>query len=178
VSDNGERVFFSSSDQLTPDAPPPTKGQEVSGLQFRGPFEFNAYEYENGHVYLIAPAATIETVTPSGNDVFFYSYAQLVPQDRDGTVDIYDARVGGGFPALAAPVCSGTSCQGAPASAPVFAVPPSATFNGVGNFPPSATKPKPKTCRKGFVRRRVKKHSRCVRKPAAKKAARSNRRGR
>jgi hypothetical protein len=180
VSDNGERVFFNSSDQLTLEAPAPTtsKAKETNAIPGAGPFEFNAYEYENGRVNLIAPAATIETVTPSGNDVFFYSYAQLVPQDRDGTVDIYDARVGGGFPALAAPVCSGTSCQGAPASAPVFAVPPSATFNGVGNFPPSATKPKPKTCRKGFVRRRVKKHSRCVRKPAAKKAARSNRRGR
>jgi hypothetical protein len=188
VSDNGERVFFNSSDQLTPDAPPPSpsKAHDVSSIN-EGicQFECNAYEYENGHVNLIAPAATISTVTPSGNDVFFYSYAQLVPQDRDGTVDIYDARVGGGFPALAAPVCSGASCQGAPAPAPLFAVPPSATFNGVGNFPPPAqapakatTKPKPRTCKKGFVRRRVKKHSRCVRKPAAKKAAKSNRRGR
>jgi hypothetical protein len=140
VSDNGERVFFNSSDQLTLDAPPPTtsKAREVNNLPGAGPFEFNAYEYENGHVNLIAPAATISTVTPTGNDVFFYSYAQLVPQDRDGTVDIYDARVGGGFPALAAPVCSGASCQGAPAPAPLFAVPPSATFNGVGNFPPPA----------------------------------------
>jgi hypothetical protein len=180
VSDNGERVFFNSSDQLTPDAPPPTtsKAKEVGSIQSAGPLEFNAYEYQNGHVNLIAPAATISTVTPSGNDVFFYSFAQLVPQDRDATVDIYDARVGGGFPALAAPVCSGTSCQGAPAPAPVFATPAGVTFHGVGNFPPSATKPKPKTCKKGFVRRRVKKHSRCVRKPAAKRAARSNRRGR
>jgi hypothetical protein len=180
VSDNGERVFFNSSDQLTPDAPPPTtsKAHEVNNIEGSGPFEFNAYEYENGHVNLIAPAATISTVTPSGNDVFFYSYAQLVPQDRDATVDIYDARVGGGFPALAAPVCSGASCQGAPAPAPLFAVPPSATFNGVGNFPPpqvlkSKSKAKPKACKRGFVRKKT----RCVRKPKSKKAARSNRRG-
>jgi hypothetical protein len=185
VSDNGERVFFNSSDQLTPDAPPPSpsKAKKVNAIPGAGPFEFNAYEYENGHVNLIAPAATISTVTPSGNDVFFYSYAQLVPQDRDGTVDIYDARVGGGFPALAAPVCSGASCQGAPAPGPVFATPAGVTFHGVGNFPPPApakatTKPKPKTCKKGFVRRRVKKHGKCVRKPTAKKAAKSDREGR
>jgi hypothetical protein len=183
VSDNGERVFFNSPDQLTLDAPPPSPPKAKPGtIRGSGPFEFNAYEYENGHVNLIAPAATISTVTPSGNDVFFYSYAQLVPQDRDGTVDIYDARVGGGFPALAAPVCSGTSCQGAPAPAPIFAVPPSATFNGVGNFPlPPATKQvpkskpkaKPKACKRGFVKKKTK----CVRKPKSKKAAKSNRRG-
>jgi hypothetical protein len=181
VSDSGERVFFNSSDQLTPDAPPPSPSKAHLVNNMRGDscqFECNAYEYENGHVYLIAPAAGVVAATPSGNDVFFYSYAQLAPQDRDGTVDIYDARVGGGFPALAAPVCSGASCQGAPAPAPVFAVPPSATFNGVGNFPApqvpkSKSKAKPKACKRGFVRKKT----RCVRKPKSKKAARSNRRG-
>jgi hypothetical protein len=184
VSDNGERVFFNSSDQLTPDAPPPSpsKAHLVNNIHGSCGFECNAYEYENGHVYLIAPAATVSTVTPSGNDVFFYTYAQLLPQDRDGTVDIYDARVGGGSPALAAPECTGASCQGAPAPAPIFAAPPSATFNGVGNFPPppaikqvpkAKSKAKPKACKRGFV----KKKTRCVRKPKSKKAAKSNRRG-
>jgi hypothetical protein len=176
VSDNGERVFFNSSDQLTPGAPLPSPAK-IEGHSL----EFNAYEYENGHVYLIAPAAIISTVTPSSNDVFFYTLAQLVSQDRDGTVDTYDARVGGGFPAVA-PGCSGASCQGAPAPVPIFAVPPSVTFGGVGNFPPppatkqvakSKSKAKPKACRKGFVRKKT----RCVRKPKSKKAAKSNRRG-
>jgi hypothetical protein len=191
VSDNGERVFFNSTDQLTPDAPPPSDERSDNNPEGLGPFqgiggggqfEPNVYEYANGHVYLIAPTAALSTVTPSGNDVFFYTYAQLVSQDRDGTLDIYDARVGGGFPALAAPECSGASCQGAPAPAPIFAVPPSATFNGVGNFPPppatkqvpkAKSKAKPKACKRGFVKKKTK----CVRKPKSKKAAKSNRRG-
>ena len=96
--------------------------------------EPNVYEYENGRVYLIAPAAKLLTSTPGGNDVFFDTIAQLVPQDTDGSPDVYDARVDGGFPVLAAPACTGTSCQGAPAPAPIFATPAGVTFNGVGNF--------------------------------------------
>ncbi len=137
VSEDGERVFFNSPDQLTADAPAPAPGKFNGGTNItrEGSIELNVYEYEDGHVYLIAPAAALSTIAPSGNDAFFYTDAQLVPQDRDGTLDIYDARVDGGFPALAAPQCSGTSCQGTPAPAPIFATPPSTTFSGVGNFP-------------------------------------------
>jgi hypothetical protein len=124
VSEDGERVFFSSSAQLTPEAP--TTSSEPS-----------LYEYEEGRVYLIAAKARVIRATPSGNDVFFATADQLVPQDGDGAQDVYDARVDGGFPSLAPPSCSGTSCQGVPAPAPIFATPPSVTFNGVGNFPPA-----------------------------------------
>ena len=155
VSDDGSRIFFNSPDQLTTEAP---QGK------------VSAYEYENGHVQLIAPAATVLTTTPSGNDVFITTLARLTPQDTDEMQDIYDARVGGGFQALASPACSGTSCQGQPAPAPIFATPASATFNGVGNFPPPAVakskpKPKPAKCKTGFVKRKAK----CVRKPKTKR---------
>jgi hypothetical protein len=135
VSDDGTRVFFSSGDQLTPEAPTPKENE------YYGEFEPNLYEYGNGHLYLIAPEATLLRATPSGNDVFFQTRAQLVPQDGDGTLDVYDARVDGGFPALASPACSGTSCQGVPAAPPIFATPPSVTFAGVGNFPPPSAAP-------------------------------------
>jgi hypothetical protein len=175
ISDDGSRVFFSSPDQLTGEAPPPstTKG---SGIAISWEYEPNVFEYEAGGVHLIAPAAVLLTSTPTGNDVFVDTLSQLTPQDTDGSTDVYDARVGGGFPVLAPLGCSGTSCQGNPAPAPVFATPASATFDGVGNFSPPAratatAKPKPKACKKGFVRRHVKKLSRCVKKPKAKKSA-------
>jgi hypothetical protein len=161
ISDDGSRVFFTSPDALVAGAP---QGQG------------NVYEYEHGNLYLIAPSAELLTTTPSGDDVFFSTVAQLVAQDRDTSPDVYDARVDGGFPAPAAQACSGTSCQGVPASPPVFATPSSVTFNGVGNFSPPAptpaavkskSKPKAAKCKKGFV----KKQNKCVKKPKAKKPA-------
>jgi hypothetical protein len=136
ASDDGDRVFFESPDQLTPDAPTPSVGRlPIVESPVTEKFEPNLYEYEGGQLHLIAAAARLLTTTPSGNDVFLSTYSQLTPQDNDGSPDVYDARVGGGFPVPSGPVCSGSSCQGAPASAPLFATPPSVTFSGVGNFP-------------------------------------------
>jgi hypothetical protein len=137
VSAGGERVFFDSPDQLTLEAPAPSPTRAEYVLTEES-LEPNVYEYEDGRIYLIAAHAALSTTTPSGNDVFFDTISQLVSQDRDGSPDIYDARVDGGFPALAAPECSGTACQGLPAAAPVFATPPSVTFAGVGNLLPSS----------------------------------------
>ncbi|HEX3174220.1 MAG TPA: hypothetical protein VHQ43_08385, partial [Solirubrobacterales bacterium] len=53
--------------------------------------------------------------SPSGNDVFFSTGSDLVPQDP-GLIDIYDARLYGGFPQPATkPICEGQACQNAPA---------------------------------------------------------------
>ena len=73
----------------------------------------------------------------SGNDAFIVTRAQLAPEDENDAFDVYDLRVGARRP-VSAPACSGTGCQGVPAPPPTFATPPSATFNGVGNFPPPA----------------------------------------
>jgi hypothetical protein len=169
ISDDGSRVFFSSPDQLTGQAPSPTttKGPQVP-LALDWEFEPNVYEYEAGVVHLIAPAAVLLTSTPSGNDVFVDTLSQLTPQDTDGSPDVYDTRVSGGFPALAPPACSGSACQGNPAPSPIFATPTSVTFSGPGYLPP-----RPKVCRKGFVRKKTK----CVRKRKAKKATKPTRRG-
>jgi hypothetical protein len=170
VGDDGRRVFFSSPDQLTGEAPAPktTKG-EKEPMAINWEFEPNVYEYEAGGVHLIAPAALLLTITPSGRDVFFDTLGQLVPQDRDGSPDVYDARVDGGFPVLAPPACSGTSCQGVPGSAPIFATPTTATFSGPGNFAPPSP-PKPVKCKK----HRVLKHKRCVKKPKTKHARKAS----
>ncbi len=166
VSADGSRVFFSSPDRLTTEAPPPatTTGSQA-GIAINWEYEPNVYEYEKESLHLIAPAAALLTVTPSGNDVLFYTYDQLVPQDSDGLTDVYDARVDGGFPVLAPPACSGSSCQGTPAPPTIFATPPTATFTGVGNYPPTL-EPKPKSCKKSFVLRKKK----CVKKAKRRKA--------
>jgi hypothetical protein len=103
----------------------------------------------------------------TGGDVFFLTCAQLSPLDRDEAFDVYDARVDGGFPALPAlaPVCEGEACQGAPVPQPVFGAPASATFSGVGNFPPvPVVTPKPLTSAQKLAKalkacKKYKKHS-------------------
>jgi hypothetical protein len=144
MSDDGTRVFFASPDQLTPDAPEP---MTAPGLIVGSVHLYSTYEWENGRIYLISAAepgygsSVPITTTPSGNDVFFATARPLVPSDTDGTVDIYDARVGGGFTRVTAPSCTGEGCQGVPGQGPVFATPASVTFNGVGNFAEPGAEP-------------------------------------
>jgi hypothetical protein len=73
--------------------------------------------------------------------VFFVTADRLVPRDIDSRRDVYDARVGGGFPAprVLPPVCEGEACQGPLAAPPIFGAPASATFSGPGNLPPPLT---------------------------------------
>jgi hypothetical protein len=151
LSADGSRVFFDSNDALVP--------QDTNGRQ-------DVYEWEQegagscppGHtggcVSLISGGTSNEDsafvdASSDGSSVFFIIRQQLVPGDTDQLVDLYDARVGGGFPQPASPVCTGTGCQGLPSAPPVFATPPSGTASGVGNYPPPqptpAAKPKPLT---------------------------------
>jgi hypothetical protein len=133
--DNG-RAFFETSQALVP---ADTNGQK------------DVYEWEDGHAVLIssglgATPSLLEEVSASGDDVFFDTGDQLVPRDTDALVDLYDARVGGGFAGPAPEsACVGTGCQGVPPTPPIFATPPSATYSGIGNFAaPAATKPRAK----------------------------------
>ena len=67
-----------------------------------------------------------------GEDVFIRTEESLVPKDP-GSVDIYDARVNGGFAEPApAPTCEGDSCQSVP-SPPPADTPASEAFHGPGN---------------------------------------------
>ena len=83
--------------------------------------------------------------SPDGNNVFFATFSQLVPQDTDTAPDYYDARVDGGFPATAPP----SSCQGDGCKPPETATPPvpvvaTVTFFGPGNVKGSTSSPAPK----------------------------------
>jgi hypothetical protein len=120
-----------------------------------------------------------------GRDVFFTTHSSLLPQDNDHAGDIYDARIGGGFPAAVVPVeCEGDACS-TPASPPVDQTPSSSTFSGAGNLfaPAPLVKPKPRGgLRKCFKRGRHHKRVRVkCKKPKPKggggKRARSGSRG-
>jgi hypothetical protein len=73
-------------------------------------------------------------------------------RDKDEKLDVYDARVGGGFPEGETPPCGGEACAGPIAGPPAFPGAASSSFSGPGN-----AKPRP-ACRRGFAR----KHSKCV----------------
>lgn len=115
--------------------------------------------------------AELIDATPDGRDVFFFTNANLVPQDTDFQ-DIYDARAGGGFPPPSppAPECEGDACQAAP-TPPGDPTPASSVPQSSGNLP----NPKKKPCAKGKHRVVRKGKARCVpKKPkgAKRKAAR------
>lgn len=99
---------------------------------------------------------------PSGRDVFFATHESLVAQDDDAAADIYDARIGGGYPPPPprAVECEGDACS-TPPSAPNDTTPSSFTFGGAGNIVSSPStkpvvkdkKPTAKTKKKGKKRR-------------------------
>jgi hypothetical protein len=78
--------------------------------------------------------ATFAAASASGEDAYFTTDASLLGGD-EGATDLYDARVGGGFPEPAQPIpCEGDACQGPPPG-PEDPTPGTATFEGPGNPP-------------------------------------------
>ncbi len=138
LTDAGQ-AFFETREALVP--------SDTNGL-------LDVYEYEGGHVYLISSGTSsyesnLEDVSESGDDVFFRSNQQLVPQDtREGQIVIYDARVDGGFAEQSSPPACTTAdaCRTPVSPQPsIYGAPSSQTFEGAGNLaPPSEVKPKKK----------------------------------
>jgi hypothetical protein len=134
LSPDGRRAFFQSGDQLVVG--------DVDG-------KIDVYEWlaqgtggcqeSTGCIHLISSGRSSQNdylygMTPDGSDVIFSSADLLVPQDQDNTPSLYDARVGGGFPASAPPPgeCLGEACQPT-AVAPDDPTPGSSSFEGSGN---------------------------------------------
>lgn len=133
VSADGSRVIFDSSDALVPQD---TNGQE------------DVYEYENGQLHLLSSGTSAYPSMLAGassgqQDVYFLTRDSLVAQDIDnGLYDIYDARVGGGFPVPKQPAqCTGDGCQAAPSTPPVLPAAATVTFSGNGNVVASSQGP-------------------------------------
>jgi hypothetical protein len=149
MTDNGQEVFFQTVAQLVPQDRNST--EEIADSK-RGLPGLDVYEWEAdgveeapgafcrvavGCTHLISSG---EDVGPAfflgasrdGNNVFFSSASQLVPQATPEFSNIYDARVDGGFPPpLKAPEC--LSCQGVGGPPPLFGPGSSLTFAGASN---------------------------------------------
>jgi hypothetical protein len=97
-----------------------------------------------------ARPARFHDASPDGSSVFFSTLESLVGPDY-GLIDIYVARVGGGFPEPPppAPECEAENCQH-PRAAPEYTTPSSLLSDGPGNL---AQAPIRARCAKGKVRR-------------------------
>jgi hypothetical protein len=132
VSDDGRRVFFDSRDALVT--------TDVNG-------KADVYEHEDGAVHLISSGSgnsdsVFSAASGSGDDVFFVTRERLAQTDVDDNLDMYDARVGGGFARPASsPPCSGDACQGTATSRPAGPSPTSASVIGDGNASAIAVRP-------------------------------------
>lgn len=177
MSEDGAYVFFDSADPLVPQAENKT---------------LDVYEWHEGRISLIGSGSDhypsfflgeSPYVEPDGEkveagNVFFGTHAQLVPQDTDTDGDLYDARIGGGFPppGAATAVCEGDACDNPP-PAPIDSTPVSLTFSGPGNLASAsgATAVKKATSRKVTRCPRGKKLSRgkCVKAKSRKRAAKA-----
>jgi hypothetical protein len=162
LSQNGQRLFFDSADQLA--------------IQDTGS-RSDVYEWEafgagdcariGGCLALISrgrnsEGASFLDASASGSDVYFLTPDSLVGADL-GFVDVYDAREGGGFPEPIKPIeCVGDACQSLP-SEPEDPT-PGTLVRGSGN-PPAHITGTVAACKRGFVR----KHGRCVKKKPARK---------
>ncbi len=145
ISEDGSQVFFDSFEPLV--SADPNGEQDVYEWERDGA---GGCREPRGCQYLLSGGTSrsgsyLLDASANGDSVFFVSDARLVAQDDNETDHLYDDRVNGVQPSSPAG-CAGSECEEVPIAPPIFATPPSATFAGVGNFPPPANAPvKPKS---------------------------------
>jgi hypothetical protein len=152
VDGSGEvSVYFESRSQLVP--------EDTNGSHW------DVYQWRDGELSLISPGNSADDSWFSGNskdgqDVFFTTSARIDPREIDEQdFDIYDARIGGGFPYTPPPEpCDvlALGCESAARSAPV--PPAAATYRSGGSGNVVGAR-KRRACGKGRLRR----GKRCVR---------------
>jgi len=185
LSENGKRVFFETSEALSPND---TNGEGPNGevscepvgsIVQDFPACLDVYEWEapgegackeggpayspldEGCLYLISSgksdwASLFGDASASGNDVFFFTRQGLVGQDQDELLDVYDARVGGGIAAQNPPP-SPPPCESPEGCRPTGFPPEGGESPASANFagPPN---PKPKHAKKKAKKHRSKHH--------------------
>ncbi|HEX8689877.1 MAG TPA: hypothetical protein VF729_06510, partial [Solirubrobacterales bacterium] len=183
LSADGERLFFNARDALLPRD---TNGAddvyqwEAPGSGSCSTASPSYFPQSGGCLDLISSGKSptnseFMEASPDGADVFFTTEAGLLPQDP-GSVDLYDARVGGGFPQpVPAPQCAGEACQVAPPP-PDDPTPASASFRGPGD--PAPVKARGRRCPKGKRAVRRNGSRRCVKPKVRGNKRRANAKGR
>jgi hypothetical protein len=146
ISRDGDTIAFATAQKLVPG--------DINGRS-------DIYEWRKGARGLITDgetefpnagltAPTVIGVDANGSNIFFLvAQPGLTGYEDDGVDNVYDARIGGGFPRPTPTLpCSEDSCQAPLQGAPGFDRPASSAFVGRGN--PVGKR----TCRRGKVRRR------------------------
>jgi hypothetical protein len=167
ISDDGKRIAFGTPDALVPEDVNGEAGCPLDNvfLATNWPSKFyaceDAYEWHEGTVSLLSSGTGSSAVrligsSLSGNDVFFWTRQPLVGWDRGEDTDVYDARVGGGFPEPPAqpPGCEGAEqCHLAGTATPAASGAGTAVFQGPGNpAPKHKGAPKPRKHKKHHKR--------------------------
>ncbi len=139
VTDDGQKVFFQSSDRLVPG--------DANGA--RDVYEWRASGVGSckrtaGCLALISAGqgehdSYLFSMSADGHDVFIHTLDRLLPNDAVGSFSIYDAREQGGVPTAARPeeACHGDACQPPGAGQPDLVSPVTTTGpEGVRKAPP------------------------------------------
>ncbi len=170
LTPDGSRLFFNSYDALVLS----DTNDKLDVYEWQAASSLAQCESSGAELYVDAAGGCLSLVSSgkgqvdsefldsseSGDDVFFRTGQSLVSQDP-GLIDVYDARVGGGFPPHDKPrACEGEGCQGIVSTPAAPAAPGSRT--------PTAGNPRPK-CPKGTHRVIKKGKPRCVKNKRAKK---------
>jgi hypothetical protein len=174
LSSDGSVVAFVTHERLVP--------EDINNSE-------DVYEWKNGALRLISDGETVfpsETITgaprilgmgANGDDIFFSIIDRgLTGYEQDGLGNLYDARVGGGFPRPVEPAhCSEESCQGSLITPPPTPRTGSAGLNGAGNQPAAAKKGRC-AAKRGKAKRRCtnRKHAHKKHKQKRRSAKRAN----
>jgi len=158
LSADGEgRLFFESGEELVPQD---TNGNVVDVYEWE-PDGIGSCQRAGGCVSLISSGqgsadSMFVDSSANGDDAFFITRSRLLRRDENDQLDVYDARVDGGFGEEAAQGCSGEGCRGPLAEAPAQPSAASSSYAGPGN--PKPEKPKKKKHKKHAKKKKGKKH--------------------
>jgi len=181
MSNDGAYVFFDTPSRLVPTAENGT---------------LDVYEWHEGQISLISspndpfpsyflgysPYYLPDGEKVEAGNVFFGTHARLLSEQTNTVGNIYDARACEPespcikLPAGETAQCEGGSCQTpppAPADPTATLLAPPAPLS-MAPVKTKVTKKTTTTCKKGYVRKKVKKKEQCVRKAKPKKAKKSN----